>query len=38
MIEILGGRIQWKPSAKELEGARFQETLIAESGNKLFRA
>ena len=33
---IAGGQGQRKPSANELDGARFQGKLIAETANKLF--
>jgi NAD(P)H dehydrogenase (quinone) len=33
---IAGGKGQRQPSAIELEGARFQGRLIAETANKLF--
>ena len=33
---IAGGQGQRQPSAIELEGARFQGKLIAETANKLF--
>jgi len=35
---ISGGQGQRQPSAIELEGARFQGKLVAETANKLFRA
>lgn len=34
---IAGGQGQRQPSANELDGARFQGKLIAETANKLFR-
>lgn len=35
---IAGGQGQRQPSANELDGARFQGKLIAETANKLFNA
>jgi len=35
---ISGGQGQRQPSAIELDGARFQGKLVAETANKLFRA
>jgi NAD(P)H dehydrogenase (quinone) len=35
---IAGGQGQRQPSAIELDGARFQGKLIAETANKLFGA
>ena len=35
---IAGGQGQRKPTANELDGARFQGKLIAETANKLFAA
>ena len=35
---IAGGQGQRQPSANELDGARFQGKLIAETANKLFAA
>ena len=35
---IAGGQGQRQPSATELDGARFQGRLVAETANKLFGA